>query len=88
MTIPTDPLPPEVLAAVQRGNKIEAIKLMRQLTGLGLKEAKDAVEASPQHAELGQGSPGEVRRSGSMGWVLLALVIAALVGYFLVRGRG
>jgi len=88
MTIPTGPLPPDVLAALQRGNKIEAIKLMRQLTGLGLKEAKDAVEASPEHAQLGQGSPGEVGRSGSMGWVLLALVIAALVVYYLVRGQG
>lgn len=87
MTIPTEPLPPEVLAALQRGNKIEAIKLLRQLTGLGLKEAKDAVEAAPQHAQLGQGSPGEVSRSGSIGWVLLVLVIAALVGYFLMRGR-
>lgn len=34
----------EVARLVQAGNKIEAIKLYRQLTGLGLKEAKDAVE--------------------------------------------
>lgn len=84
------PLPPDVLAALQRGNKIEAIKLMRQATGLGLKEAKDAVEASPEHAQLGQSgqrSPGEVARSGSIGWVLLALVIAGLVAY-LMSGRG
>jgi ribosomal protein L7/L12 len=37
-------VPPEVLAAIDRGNKIEAIKLLRDATGLGLKEAKDAVE--------------------------------------------
>ena len=30
--------------ALQSGNKIEAIKLYRELTGAGLKEAKDAVE--------------------------------------------
>jgi len=30
---------------VDEGKKIEAIKLYRQTTGLGLKEAKDAVEA-------------------------------------------
>jgi ribosomal protein L7/L12 len=30
-----------------RGNKIEAIKRVRELTGLGLKEAKDFVEAMP-----------------------------------------
>jgi ribosomal protein L7/L12 len=35
----------EVLRLTQSGNKIEAIKLFREMTGLGLKEAKDAVEA-------------------------------------------
>jgi large subunit ribosomal protein L7/L12 len=29
-------------------NKIKAIKVVRELTGLGLKEAKEAVEAVPQ----------------------------------------
>ncbi|MET0823914.1 MAG: ribosomal protein L7/L12 [Solirubrobacterales bacterium] len=35
---------PRMAEALQRGNKIEAIKLYRELTGAGLKEAKDAVE--------------------------------------------
>jgi len=34
----------EVRAALAGGNKIEAIKLVRERTGLGLKEAKDLVE--------------------------------------------
>jgi large subunit ribosomal protein L7/L12 len=34
-----------VLALMGEGRKIEAIKLYRDLTGAGLKEAKDAVEA-------------------------------------------
>lgn len=42
-------LPPgnldQVKEALIRGNKIEAIKRYREATGLGLKEAKDAVEA-------------------------------------------
>lgn len=42
-------LPPETLAAIRgelaRGNKIHAIKLMREATGLGLAESKQAVEA-------------------------------------------
>lgn len=33
-----------VLAILQTGNKIEAIRHVRELTGLGLKEAKDLVE--------------------------------------------
>jgi hypothetical protein len=36
-------LPPEVLALLP-GKKIEAIKLMRERTGLGLKEAKDKID--------------------------------------------
>ena len=32
------------LDALERGNKIEAIKIYREKTGLGLKESKDAVE--------------------------------------------
>jgi len=38
---------PEVRRALERGKKIEAIKLVRQRTGLGLKEAKDLVERKP-----------------------------------------
>jgi large subunit ribosomal protein L7/L12 len=34
----------EVRAVAASGKKIEAIKLLREQTGLGLKEAKDAVE--------------------------------------------
>jgi ribosomal protein L7/L12 len=35
----------EVLTLIRSGNKIAAIKAYRERTGLGLKEAKDAVEA-------------------------------------------
>ena len=37
----------EVSALLASGNKIAAIKRLRELTGLGLKEAKDYVEAMP-----------------------------------------
>ncbi len=39
-----DPILDEVVALVRQGNKIGAIKLYREKTGVGLKEAKDAVE--------------------------------------------
>lgn len=35
----------EILDLIRQNRKIEAIKLMREKTGLGLAEAKDAVEA-------------------------------------------
>jgi ribosomal protein L7/L12 len=41
----SDPeLAPQVQEALRRGNKIEAIKLYRELTGVGLAEAKQAID--------------------------------------------
>ena len=37
--------PPGVMEALRAGNKLEAIKHYRNATRVGLKEAKDAVEA-------------------------------------------
>ena len=38
----------EVISLIQSGHKIQAIKRYREETGLGLKEAKDAVERYEQ----------------------------------------
>ena len=41
----SDPLfLPQIQDALRHGNKIEAIKIYRELTGVGLAEAKQAVE--------------------------------------------
>jgi ribosomal protein L7/L12 len=41
----SDPaLAPQVQDALRRGNKIEAIKIYRELTGVGLAEAKDVID--------------------------------------------
>ena len=41
----SDPLlSPQIQEALRRGNKIEAIKIYRESTGVGLAEAKQAVE--------------------------------------------
>jgi hypothetical protein len=37
-------VPREIVDAVQAGQKIQAIKLYRESTGVGLKEAKDFIE--------------------------------------------
>jgi len=43
---PADPrLPPAFFDALQKGKKINAIKIYREATGVGLKEAKDYVDA-------------------------------------------
>jgi hypothetical protein len=41
---PTVNVPPDVVEALRRGAKIDAIKRYREATGVGLKEAKDFVE--------------------------------------------
>lgn len=38
-------LPEQAIAALNLGRKIEAIKIVRESTGLGLKEAKNLVDA-------------------------------------------
>ena len=79
-------LPASVTDALQRGNKIEAIKLLREKTKLGLKEAKDIIEASSKvsNARRDALSPGEVPRAGaSVGWIV-ALAIAGVLAYLVV----
>jgi large subunit ribosomal protein L7/L12 len=42
-----------VVLASAGANKIQVIKVVRELTGLGLKEAKDLVEAAPKPVKEG-----------------------------------
>jgi ribosomal protein L7/L12 len=45
----SDPaLSPQVQEALRRGNKIEAIKIYRELTGVGLAEAKQVIDRAEQ----------------------------------------
>jgi hypothetical protein len=79
-----------VIAALQRGNTMLAIKLLRQSHGLGLKQAKDLVNQHqrlhPNQRQSGPAvgaerlSPGEMPRGASAAWpVWLAIVAAAAV---------
>lgn len=43
----------DVVLAASGDKKIEVIKVVRELTGLGLKEAKDLVEAAPKPLKAG-----------------------------------
>ena len=53
VVVTVDDLPPDVIQAVQKGQKIEAIKLLREATGLGLANAKVLVD----RASLKYGRP-------------------------------
>ncbi|MFI5380380.1 MAG: ribosomal protein L7/L12, partial [Tepidisphaerales bacterium] len=66
-----------VVAALNAGKKIEAIRVYREATGLGLKEAKDAVEAMPGGRQAG---------GGCLGAMLLFVGIVAAAWFLLPRG--
>lgn len=83
------PLPAAAVAALARGRKVEAVKLVRAATGLGLADAKRLVEAqgaTPFAQAGGMGAlrddpmaePGRVR-GGPLGrpllWIVTALVV-------------
>ena len=81
-------LPPAVVAALVRGNKLEAIRLLREHAGLGLKEAKDAVEASSAARAQGASSLGEQPRGVNSTWWFVLLIAAVVVVYFVIQGTG
>jgi hypothetical protein len=63
----------EVVSLLQRGEKIAAIKLYRKKTGVGLKEAKDFIDALAADRRIAAPS-----RSGCL-TVLLAVVVVLLM---------
>ena len=79
-------------AALRKGERLEAIRLMRETAGLGLKEAKDAVDAftREQSAADRDRAPGEVPRRSGSGWLVLILVLVAvaLLARRLLAGPG
>jgi len=46
MANPLDSLPPNVVEALRRGDKIGAIKLLREVARVGLAEAKNAIDTA------------------------------------------
>ncbi len=81
----TEQLPAAAIAALHQGNKIEAIKIVRQERGIGLKEAKDAVDLCVQGDALLQ-SKFAAAQAGKKRSCLLWLTIfvaLALIGYYL-----
>jgi ribosomal L7/L12-like protein len=70
-------LEPEVIAELNNGQKIEAIKKLRVLRNLGLKDAKELVDLYLSlHPELDV----TVQRSGRSGFIVL--IILAVAAYF------
>jgi ribosomal protein L7/L12 len=81
----------EIKALLESGRKIEAIKLMRERSGLDLTTAKDIIdsmEGDLKRAGSGRPHPAAVRESGGGGrrWIaVLLIVVAAAVAIYLMR---
>ena len=78
-------LPGPVIEALARGNKIEAIKLLRDLRGSGLKESKDDVDAyieSRPDLRTRFAAAAEQQSKILLKWVVILAAIAAAVYWF------
>ncbi|HET8823816.1 MAG TPA: ribosomal protein L7/L12 [Terriglobales bacterium] len=83
-----DALPPSAAAALQQGDKVEAIRLLHTETGIELKEARTVVEsnAARLRPNVAVPSPGQVPRSqGRIYWLIAAAAIIVLVVYFFLQ---
>ena len=81
-------LPPLALRALAQGKKIDAIKIVRQEWGVGLKDAKDAVDAiirtRPDLAATVQESSAASQR-GCLVWVICLALVGVAIVYYLRR---
>jgi len=86
---PQNMLSQEAVSALWRGEVIEAIKLVRLKQNIGLKEAKDQVDAylrsQPALKKRMEEMQTEMWR-GMLRWLILLLGCGAAVGYFFMQG--
>lgn len=83
---PQAPLPQAALSALQQGRKIEAIKLVREVEGLGLKEAKDRVEAYVAGDPILKERLAAESSSGRRGCLIaVAVLVLGVIIFFLLR---
>lgn len=82
-------IPAAAVAALEKGSKIEAIKIVRIDQGIGLKEAKDVVEqyldTKPDLQKRMNAASMEAAKGG-LGWMFLVAVVA-LVAYYFYSGN-
>lgn len=77
MPSPTNAQLDAIADALRAGNKIEAIKIYREATGFGLKEAKDEVEAI--EASLRTKFPGQFPAKAPAGKGCLGVLVVGLL---------
>ena len=79
-------IPHEALDALRVGQLIDAIKITREKTGLGLKESKNLVEQylkeHPQEQALIQEQLAQRSRGGIQIFILIFIILVILVWFF------
>ena len=82
-------LPTEVMKAIVDGRKIEAIKILRESTGLGLANAKVLIDrASMVHGPKKPPNPFVPESTGPTKLVVSLIAILVLAaGYYFIAGR-
>lgn len=81
-------MPDGVVAALQRGGKIEAIKLLREARGIGLKDSKEVVErylASHPDLQRRMDEANAAAWHGLLRWVVIGAIVAGFMWYLLRR---
>lgn len=83
IVITEDELPAQVLRAIERGRKVEAIKLLQEATGLGFANAKVLVDKAARRYAPRPAHPGFVEEQTNLPALLraLLLVVAAFALY-------
>ena len=83
----SEALLPEAIAALQQGNKIEAIKLVREAQKLDLKDAKDRVDDYVKNDPVLQQkfASAQAETTGSLVRWLIIIAVAILGYYFFAR---
>ncbi|WP_341501258.1 ribosomal protein L7/L12 [Gallaecimonas sp. GXIMD4217] len=72
----------EVVRAIKSGRKVEAIKTLRRLRGIGLKEAKELVELYARQNNLQSTLSQNTSQDGPISLVIIIGVIAFFVLMF------
>jgi len=75
----------QIRTLIKHGQKIEAIKLYREVTGVGLKEAKDRVEALIEKPTAAAPRPGTIDEPRGAGCLGMLLLVTVAIGWLLVQ---
>ncbi len=84
----SEALPSEAISALQRGNKIEAIKIVREASKLDLKDAKDRVDDYVKNDPVLQQKFASAQAETTSSLVRWLIIIAvAILAYFFFVAR-